>query len=429
MAETSETSAAAGDAGAEGTEDPGIDPAIFSQLLPFDPFDPAFHADPYAVYRKIREQGPVTRTPLGLVVVPGHAGVSAVLRDNRFGWGDGATVAEHFSEAPDGTTVRPFIFMDPPDHTRIRGLVGQAFSARRVDALRARAGELVTELIDKAVAAADGGPVDLIDAVAHPLPAILLGELIGVPPEKHERFRALSTDIAHGLDPSLFLTPEEVTRRDSARAELYEYFGRLAEERRAAPAGDLISELVTAEDTDGGLTGHELVVTLTLLLSAGFALTVNLIGNGMYALLQHPGQLAWLREHPEDVPAAVEEMLRYDPPGQMISRVALEDAEVEGVPVAAGEQVMLMIGAASRDPEVYEDPDALVLSRPAGRNLGFGLGVHFCVGAPIARLAAQVAVAKLAALDLELETATPPRAPYIITRGLRELPVRLAAAD
>lgn len=413
--------------GASGAE-AAIDPAIFSQLLPFDPFDPAFHADPYAVYRKIREQGPVTRTPLGLVVVPGHAEVSAVLRDNRFGWGDGATVAEHFSQAPDGTTVRPFIFMDPPDHTRIRGLVSQAFAARRIDALRTRAGELVDELIEKARAEAGDGPVDLIDAVAHPLPAILLGELLGVPAEQHERFRQLSNDIAHGLDPSIFLTPEEVTRRDSARAELNAYFGTLADERRAAPTGDLISELVAAEDTDGKLSGHELVVTLTLLLSAGFALTVNLVGNGMYALLRNPEQAAWLRAHPEEVPAAVEEMLRYDPPGQMISRVALEDAEVAGVPIAAGEQVMLMIGAASRDPEVYEDPDALLLSRPAGRNLGFGLGVHFCVGAPIARLAAQAAVAKLTALDLDLATDEPPRAPYIITRGLKELPVRVAPA-
>ncbi|MFW6692544.1 cytochrome P450 [Streptomyces sp. MAR4 CNX-425] len=423
-----ETPAHEEQAGAQDAEDAGIDPAILTQLLPFDPFDPAFHADPYAVYRKIREQGPVTRTPLGLVVVPGHAGISAVLRDNRFGWGDGATVAEHFSQGPDGTTVRPFIFMDPPDHTRIRGLVGQAFSARRVDALRERAGEVVAELVESAVAEADGGTVDLISAVALPLPAILLGELLGVPPEKHARFQALSADIAHGLDPSLFLTPDEVARRDSARAELYEYFGQLADERRAAPTGDLISELVAAEDTEGKLTGHELVVTLTLLLSAGFALTVNLIGNGMLALLQHPEQLAWLRAHPDEVPAAVEEMLRYDPPGQMISRVALADAEVAGEPIAAGEQVMLLIGAASRDPEVYEDPDALVLSRPAGRNLGFGLGVHFCVGAPIARLAAQVAFATLAGLDLELETTSPPRAPYIITRGLKELPVRVAPA-
>ncbi|MGP3966649.1 cytochrome P450 [Streptomyces sp. 6N223] len=427
MAETPGTQTGTETGSAAGADAPAMDPSFFSQLLPFDPFDPAFHADPYAVYHKIREQGPVVRTPAGLVVLTGHAECSAVLRDARFGWGDGATVAEHFSQAPDGTTVRPFLFMDPPDHTRVRGLVSQAFAARRVDRMRARAHELVTELIEAARAEAGDGPLDLMSAVAHPLPAMLLGELLGVPPERYERFRTLSDDIAHGLDPSFFLTPEEVARRDNARAELGEYFAGLAEERRAAPADDLVSELVAAEEAGDRLGGHELLVTLTLLLSAGYATTVNLIGNGMLALLQHPEQRAWLRANPEGVAGAVEEMLRYDAPTQMISRTALEDAELAGSPIAAGEQVMLMLGAASRDPQVYDDPDALVLSRQSTRNLGFGLGAHFCVGAPMARLTAQVAVSALSALDLELETTTPARAPYIIMRGLKELPVRVAS--
>ncbi|MCZ7417352.1 MULTISPECIES: cytochrome P450 [unclassified Streptomyces] len=402
---------------------PEIDPGFFRELLPFDPFDPGFHADPYPVYREVRERGPVVRTPMGLVVLAGHAECAAVLRDARFGWGDGATVAEHFSQAPDGTVVRPFIFMDPPDHTRIRSLVGSAFAARRVDTLRGRARELVAELLETAKG---DGPVDLMSAVAHPLPAILLGELLGVPAEHHERFRRLSADIAHGLDPSFFLAPDEVARRDAARAELGEYFTQLAAERRANPAGDLISELVAAEEDGERLTEHELIVTFTLLLSAGYATTVNLIGNGVLALLRNPDQLAWLRANPDGVGGAVEELLRYDPPVQMISRTALEDVELAGQPIAAGEQLMLMIGAAGRDPGVHDEPDRLLLSRRTERNLGFGLGAHFCVGAPMARLTAQVAISALAELDLTLETPEPARSPYIIMRGLRELPVRIA---
>jgi cytochrome P450 len=409
------------------SETPTIDPAFFTQLLPFDPFDPAFHADPYAVYRTIREQGPVIRTPAGLVAVSGHAECASVLRDARFGWGDGASVAEHFSTAPDGSVVRPFIFMDPPEHTRVRALVSKAFAARRVDRMRARAHELVVELVETAREKAGGGPVDLMSAVAHPLPAILLGELLGVPADNHERFRRLSADIAHGLDPSFFLSPEEVARRDNARAELNAYFAELAEERRAAPADDLLSELVAVEEEGDRLSGHELLVTCTLLLSAGYATIVNLIGNGMFAVLQRPDQLAWLRANPDQVAGAVEEMLRFDPPVQMISRTALAEAELAGTTIAPGEQLMLMIGAAGHDPAVYEDPDSLVLSRPAGRNLGFGLGAHFCVGAPMARLTAQVAVGTLAGLDLELVTTEPPRVPNIIMRGLSELPVRLAS--
>jgi unspecific monooxygenase len=352
-----------------------------------------------------------------------------VLRDSRFGWGDGAAVAEHFSTAPDGSVVRPFIFADPPEHTRIRTLVTKAFAARRVDQMRAKAQELAEALIGAARAQAGDGPVDLMNSVAHPLPAKLLGELLGVPAEHESRFRMLAADIARGLDPSLFLTPDEITRRDSARAELYEYFAGLAAERRGNPGDDLVSELVAAEEEGHRLTGHELQVTCTLLLAAGFATTVNLIGNGMFALLQRPDQLDWLRANrasPERVADAVEEMLRFDAPVQMISRTALAEVALGDDVIQPGEQLLLLIGAANRDPGIYQDPDALLLSRPARRNLGFGLGSHFCMGAPVARLTAQVAVAVLAALDMELVTDTPARVPNIIMRGLAELPVRIA---
>ncbi|KAA2257254.1 cytochrome P450 [Solihabitans fulvus] len=408
------------------TETPAIDPSFFTQLLPFDPFDPAFHENPYAVYRTIRERGSVVRTPMGLLAVSGYEECSSVLRSRKFGWGDGASVAEHFSTAPDGSVVRPFMFMDPPEHTRVRSLVGKAFAARRVDRLRARATEIVVDLVEAARTAAGDDPIDLMAAVAHPAPAIALSELLGVPPENRARFQVLSNDIAHGLDPSVFLTPEEIARRDNARAELNEYFAELVALRRAEPADDLVSELVAAEEGGDRLTGHELLVTCTLLLSAGYATTVNLIGNGMFALLRRPDQQEWLRANPDQVPGAVEEMLRFDAPVQMISRVALEEVELAGLTVNPGEQLMLMIGAANHDPAVFDDPDSLVLSRTTGHNLGFSLGAHFCVGAPFARLTAQVAVGTLAGLDLTLATDNPTRVPNIIMRGLAELPVRVA---
>lgn len=407
------------------TEAPMLDPGFIAQLLPFDPFDPAFLVNPYPSYAQVRAAGPVTRTPLGLWAVTGHEACSAVLRDQRFGWGDGATVADHFRTEADGSVVRPFIFSDPPEHTRIRALVGKAFAARQVDRMRATAEQVVRELIETARAEAGDGPIDLMRAVAHPLPGRMQNALLDVPAEHAARFDELSGDIARGLDPSFLLAPEEIAKRDSARAELYEYIGELAEQRRAAPGTDLISELVSVEDSGDTLTPHELEVTCTLLLAAGYATTVNLIGNGMFALLERPEQRDWLRAHPDQVPAAVEEMLRFDPPVQMISRVALTEAEIAGHHIQPGEQVMLMIGAASHDPAVHDDPDELRLDRPAGRNLGFGLGIHFCVGAPLARLTAQAAVTALAALDLELVTRTPARVPNIIMRGLAELPVRV----
>ncbi|ASN27649.1 cytochrome P450 [Streptomyces pluripotens] len=408
------------------TEAPMLDPGLIAQLLPFDPFDPAFLADPYPSYAQVREKGPVTRTPLGLWAVTGHEACSAVLRDQRFGWGDGAAVADHFRHGADGSVVRPFIFADPPEHTRIRALVSKAFAARQVDRMRATAERVVHELIETARAEAGDGPIDLMRAVAHPLPGRMQNALLDVPAEHAARFDELSGDIARGLDPSFLLAPEEIAKRDSARAELYHYIGELAERRRADPGTDLISELVSVEEGGDKLTPHELEVTCTLLLSAGYATTVNLIGNGMLALLGRPEQRDWLRADPDRVPAAVEEMLRFDPPVQMISRVAVAEAEIAGHTVQPGEQVMLMIGAASHDPAVYDDPDALKLDRPAGRNLGFGLGIHFCVGAPLARLTAQAAVSALTALDLELLTETPARVPNIIMRGLAELPVRIS---
>lgn len=395
---------------------------VITQLLPFNPFDPTFRADPYPVYRKIAAGGPVTRTPGGTVVVTGHREVSDALRDPLIGWGDGQSVSEHFGRDPEGKPVRQFIFMDPPDHTRLRSLVSKAFTARAVERLRPRAAEITSRLLAEA-----GTSFDLMDSLAHPLPALLLGELMGVPEENMDRFRAWSAAIGRGLDPDFVLTREQVGQRQGAREQFNQFFADLAARRRAEPADDLMSALVAAEQEGDRLTETELVTTCTLLVSAGYALTVHLIGNGVLALLRNPDQLAWLRANPDRMAAAVEEVLRYDAPAQVISRVALKDTVIGDTPVRAGESMLLILAAANRDPSVYDEPDRLDLARPTGaRNLGFGHGIHFCLGAPLARLAAQAALGEIAALDLEIAEPGPRHTEGMIIRGLASLPVTVA---
>lgn len=395
-----------------------------ASLALFLPFNPAGGAGLYEVFREVREASPVVRGPAGVQAVLTHREVSAVLRDSRFGWGTADAVSNHFGRDEDGREVRQFIFMDPPDHTRIRSLVTKAFSARMIERLRPRAEELVADLVrDLKAEGAGGQPVDLMATVAHRLPALLLGELMGVPDENRGRFREWSRAIARGLDPDFMLTAAEIAERDGARARFNEFFTELAAQRRVEPGEDLVSQLVQVEAEGDRLSTIDLVTTCTLLLSAGYATTSNLIGNSMLALLSHPDQLAIFRANPDQVPAMVEELHRFDPPVQMISRTALQDATVGDASVNAGEPILLVIGAANHDPAVYDDPDRLDLTRRSDRHLGFGLGIHFCVGAPLARLTAQVTLRMLADLDLSLTDQPPVAAESLIMRGLAQLPV------
>jgi unspecific monooxygenase len=403
---------------------PGFDPAMLPLLLPFDPFDPAFHADPYPTYRKIRESGPVVRTPGGVIFANGYREVSDILRDPRFGWGDGEEVSDQFIPDGDGPPVRPLIFLDPPDHTRIRSLVTKAFSARMVERMRPRAEQAIAELISNAREKGDDGdqPVDLMSTIAGPLPALLSGALMGVSPDYLERFSAWAADSGRGLDPPFVLTAEQIRRRDTARASIMDYFHELAARRRVEPADDLVSELVAVEQEGDRLTELELVATCMTLLAAGYATTVNLIGGGLKALLRNPEQLAWFRAHPDQAAGVVEELVRYDSPIQLTSRVALEDMEIAGVEVESEQQVFLMIGAANHDPAVYDRPDELDVTRTSTRNLGFGLGIHFCLGAPLARLGAKVALSALAQLDITVAE-EPTYRNSLVLRALDKLPV------
>jgi len=399
---------------------------IFAQILPFDPFDPAFQADPYPTYRKMLESGPVASEVPGVSVVGGHKEVTAVLRDARFGHGDGSLVASQITHDADGNLVRPFIFMDPPDHTRIRSLVNKAFTARHIERLRPRAHKLMSELIDAARAASPEGPIDLMASVAYPIATTLIREMLGAPAEDHDRIARWSAALGRGLDPDFLLTPEEIQLRDTSRMEFEAYFSDLADQRRAEPAEDLVTELVQAEEEGDKLTKSELVAACRVMLAAGYVATANLIGNAVLALLRNPDQLDWFRSHPDKVDAVVEEALRYDSPVQLPgTRLALEDAEIAGRPVKQGEIVVLLLGAANHDPAAYDAPERFDATRAAAPHLAFSGGVHFCLGAPLARVTAQVVLSDLAERELELADPNPPYAPNFVIRSLLSLPVHV----
>ncbi|MGH3388685.1 MAG: cytochrome P450 [Actinomadura sp.] len=382
-------------------------------ILGFDPLDPAFLADPHAQFRRLAAAGPLQWTPGGLWVTTSYGLCDRVLRDARFG-----------HHPPTGgmrrgdTPAQSFLTLDPPDHTRLRRLVSKAFGARLIERQRPRIETLVDELLAGAT-----GRVDLISAFAYPLPVIVISELLGVPPEDQERFKGWSDALARGLDPDFLLPEHDLAKRLQARAEFRDYFTELLDRRRAEPRDDLLSELVTVRDGGDLLTTDELLATCILLLVAGHETTVNLIGNGALALLRNPEQLAWFRAHPEAAPAAVEELLRYDPPVQFTMRAALEDVSLGGATLRQGALILLLTSAANRDPAVFPGPDRLDLSRTENRHLAFGLGIHFCLGAPLARLEGQIALTRLFQRDVTLATEALAYRDNVVLRGLQSLPV------
>ncbi|MCW2886240.1 MAG: hypothetical protein JWL58_3102 [Streptosporangiaceae bacterium] len=387
-------------------------------ILGFDPFHRSFHADPYAQYRRLSAAGPLQQTPFGLWVTTSYDLCQRVLREPRFGHrpenGDWRG-----REAP----RRSFLTMDPPDHTRLRRLVSKAFTARLIERLRPRIEQLVDDLL-----AGASGAVDLIATLAYPLPVILISELLGVPPEDRDRFKRWSDALARGLDPGFLLPAADVAERDQARLEFGAYFRELIVLRRTDPRDDLLSALVAVSDGGDVLTEEELLATCVLLLVAGHETTVNLIGNGALALLRNPGELAWLRAHPEAASAAVEELLRYDPPVQLTLRSALEDAELAGATIKQGEMLLLLTGAANRDPTVFGDPDRLDLRRPPSGHLSFGLGIHFCLGAPLARLEGEIALTRLFRREVSLASGDLAYRDNVVLRGLAALPVHITPA-
>jgi cytochrome P450 len=390
----------------------------------FNPMDPEFLADPYPTYHRLRDEDPVHHSPMDFWVLTRYEDVAAVLRDPRFIKEPIVSmVAARF-----GVSVPPGVGLsmldrDPPDHTRLRSLVSKAFTPRVVEGLRPRIQTMVDDLITRAQAV---GTMDLIEEFAYPIPVNVICEMLGVPVEEHERFKGWSLDIARGLD-SVWLPPEsEIPKRSgAARHAIGDYMRGLIAERRAAPRGDLLSALIAAEEAGDKLNEDELIATCILLLIAGHETTVNLIGNGTLALLRHPGELRRLRETPGLITSAVEELLRYDGPVQRTARITSTAVTIGGRTIPKGEMVMPFIGAADRDPSQFPDPDRLDLGRADNRHIAFGWGIHFCLGAPLARVEGQIAIDTLVRRlpRLALVNDEPEHRQSLTLRGLKALPV------
>jgi pimeloyl-[acyl-carrier protein] synthase len=393
--------------------------------LTFNPMAPEFVADPYPTYHRLRAEDPVHLSPLGFWVLTRYEDVVSSLRDPRMIKEPiAAFVAARFGlQAPPLGMGLSMLDRDPPDHTRLRGLVSKAFTPRVIEQMRSHIQQIVDGLLDRVQG--DRG-MDLIEQFAYPLPVIVICEMLGVPVADHERFKGWGLDIARGLD-AIMLPPDSPVAERSvlARRALAEYFRGLIAERRDDPRDDMLSGLIAAEEAGDKLSEDELLATCILLLVAGHETTVNLIGNGSLALLRHPAQRRRLQDDPGLIVTAVEELLRFDGPVQRTARIPSEDVIIGGKTIGKGEMVMPFIGAADRDPAQFPDPDRLDIGRADNRHIAFGWGIHFCIGAPLARVEGQIAINTLLRRlpKLALATDRPEYRQSLTLRGLSTLPV------
>ena len=382
-------------------------------MAAFDPADDAFIADPYPVFADLRKHAEVHwHEGLGLAVAVSHRACSELLRQRSLGriWTD-RTPLERFA-AFNLLHQNSLLESEPPRHTRLRAAISAAFNRGHTERLRPWVGELAVRLVDSM-----GGSGDLLEHLAGPLPIEVIGELLGVPEEDRPRLQPWSNAIVKMYEYDL--APEPADAAERAAAEFVAYLRELAARRSVEPDEDLVSDLLAVE-----LSADELVGTAVLLLMAGHEATVNVIGNGVLALLSNRAQWERLVAAPELIGPAVEELIRYDAPLQLFERTATVDTEVAGYPVRAGEKVAALLGAAARDPEVFDHPDTLDITRSPNPHLGFGAGIHYCVGAPLARVeiaaALQALITRMPNLHLAGE---PVRRPEFVIRGLRTLPI------
>jgi hypothetical protein len=398
--------------------------------LVFNPLSPDFIRDPYPFYERLRASDRMHRTPLGPYLASWHADVSSILRDKRFGKDFVGRTTKRYGPAimnePVFRSMRHWMLsQDPPDHTRLRGLVVKAFTARRVEDMRPSIQHIVDTSLERV---AGRGHMDLIDEYAFRLPVIVICDMLGIPEEDREIFFVRERTGGRLLDP-VPLTRAEIDKANESHLASIAYFQRLFDLRRREPGNDLTTQLVHAEQDGSKLSNEELIANIVLLFGAGHETTANLIGNGLLALHRHPDQLALLKTRPELITNAVEEFLRYDSSVQLTGRTALEPIdEVGGKKIARGESVLCLLGSANRDPAAYpEHPDRLDITRPNIRPLSFGGGIHFCLGAQLARIEAEVAIATLLRRlpDLALDDADNPEwRPTFVLRGLKRLPAR-----
>ncbi|MBR1222027.1 cytochrome P450 [Bradyrhizobium sp. U87765 SZCCT0131] len=384
---------------------------------------PAYREDPYALYERFRGAR-LLRVAETIWFCLGHADVVAMLRHPQLSSNEARATTEIGKHEADVLKRRSMLFMDPPDHTRLRGLVVRAFTPKRIEDLRVRAEAITTGLLDD-IAAADGATVNLIDAFAYPLPVRIICALLGIPEADEVRFAEWSRGLARSVDPSALRTPEIDVIIRAAEDGLEGYLTELLDERRRSPRDDLLSALLAVEASGDRITPDEVINMVRLLLVAGHETTVNLIGNGVLALLQAPDQMALLRQRPDLAREAVDELLRYDSPVQITQRVVTQDMVLADTPVRAGDEIMMVLGAANRDPQAFAEPDRLDLTRDAHRHVGFGGGIHHCLGAALARMEGQIAFAALLARFPRVALAgAVARRPTFTLRGLSSLPVR-----
>jgi cytochrome P450 len=394
----------------------------------FNPLSPEFIRDPYPHYARMRATDPVHLTQHGMYVASRHADITVVLRDKRFGKEYVERTKRRYGpNVMDEPVFRNFALtmlqQDPPDHTRLRGLVVKAFTARRVEDMRPRIQQVVDENLDRIV---PEGKMDLIEDFAYRLPVTIICDMLGIPAEHREMFYTGARSSGRILEP-VPMTPEEVKQSNASQAMAKMYFDQLFDLRRKNPGDDLTTQLLQAEEDGSKLSNDELYANIILLFGAGHETTVNLIGNGLLALYRNPDQLALLKADPSLISNAIEEFLRYDSSVQMTGRTALEDIEdLGGRRIPRGESVLCLLGSANRDPAVYPDrPDRLDITRPRIRPLSFGGGIHLCLGAQLARIEAEVAISTLLRRlpELRLDDAENPEwRPSFVLRGLKSLP-------
>lgn len=399
--------------------------AVHSAVM--DSLAPHLRRNPYDSYEVLRAAGPFIPGPHDTHLVTRHAEALDILLDPR--WSH-AEEPELLHGDSDIALPGSFLWMEPPDHTRLRGLVGKAFTARTVLGMAERTRELVDRLLTEVL---EAGEVDLLETLAYPLPLTLICELLGVPADAHEQVRAMSAGIARGLDPDALMTAAEKKARTVAVHEFDAFFGDLVEQRRRSPRADLITALVHAEESGVRLSRTELIGTLLILVVAGHETTVNLIANGVLALIRNPSEFHRLREDPGYAGPATDEVLRYDAPVHLTTRTARAEITVGERTFAPGDAVVVLLGSANRDPAAFADPERFDIGRylpgrRTERHLSFGSGLHYCLGAPLARLEMRSVLTAIADRVSRLTLLDEPLyRPNVVVRGMSEMLVQVEA--
>jgi len=404
---------------------------VSAQSLRFNLFDSKFNANPYPTYHRLREEDPVHRYLIGGDwIVTRYADVKAVLKSGCVRTDDRPKSIQernkyflHKEKNLDilaYTTSRFLFYMNPPDHTRLRGLVGKGFSSIVVERMRPHIQEIVDELLDKV---RHKGSMDIVAELASPLSVSVISKLLGIPKEAQQQLHQWTNVLSRILDPLVSL--KEYEAMNQATEEIQEYLRTLIAEREKEPQEDFISNLIAAKDQSDRLSQKDLLAICTLLFGAGEETTGNTIGNGMLALLQHPNQMEQLKREPTMIQSAVEEVIRYDSAIQMLTRIATDNLEIGNQTIKAGEKIVLCLGAANRDPAQFPNPDELNINREQNHHLAFADGIHYCLGAALARVETQIAINTLIQTfpDLKLASNKLEWKKSIVIRGLKSLSV------